>query len=344
MKSFILKWARRIGLGVLGLVMLTAIAGATYEFNGRRRAARDFPPPGKLIDIGGRRIQLDCRGSGTPTVVFESGLDMAGSLSWSGVHDSISKTTRACAYSRAGIMWSDPSDGPQTATTIAADLHATLAKAGEHAPYVLVGHSLGGPYIVTYTKNYGAEVAGLVFVDASHPDQVRHQKEYTSVNLASSMRPYKLAAALAPFGLVRFATRSPQDSAQKESSDERAKSAYTSTSLRAMLKESDGLDQSLAASGTFRTLGDRPLFVLTAGAPRSKEELDAMKLTPETGRRYQAMWDSLQNDEASWSSRSQHVIVPDATHYIQFDRPEVVTRAIRSVVYSVRACCGRSVK
>src|SRR5689334_25308998 len=98
---------RRIGLGVLAIIALALGVGSGYEAIGRSRAARDFPPPGKLVDIGGRRIQLDCRGTGTPTVVFEDGLDMGGSLSWFGVHDSIAKTTRACAYSRAGIMWSE---------------------------------------------------------------------------------------------------------------------------------------------------------------------------------------------------------------------------------------------
>ena len=106
------KWLRRVGLGIVGLLALAAIVGAAYELNGRRQATREFPPPGKLVDIGGRKIQIDCRGSGTATVVFEAGLDMGGSLSWSSVHDSIAKTTRACAYSRAGIMWSDPHDGP----------------------------------------------------------------------------------------------------------------------------------------------------------------------------------------------------------------------------------------
>ena len=64
---------------------------------------------GRLIDIGGgRHMQIDCRGSGTPTVVFEAGLDTMGSLSWSAVQDPVAATTRACAYSRSGIMWSEP--------------------------------------------------------------------------------------------------------------------------------------------------------------------------------------------------------------------------------------------
>src|ERR1039457_1199458 len=99
------KWIIYSSLVIFTLIVLAIIVGVGYEMMARNRAARDFPPLGKLVDIGGRPIQLDCRGSGSPTVVFESGLDMMGSLSWSAVHDEIAKTTRACAYSRAGIMW-----------------------------------------------------------------------------------------------------------------------------------------------------------------------------------------------------------------------------------------------
>jgi hypothetical protein len=119
------KWIIYSGAAITSLLLLATIVGVVYEMTSRSRAAREFPPQGKLVDIGGRRMQLDCRGSGSPTVVFESGLDINGSLSWSAVHDEIAKTTRACAYSRAGIMWSDAKDGPQNAKTIAEDLHAS---------------------------------------------------------------------------------------------------------------------------------------------------------------------------------------------------------------------------
>ncbi|HEY8718158.1 hypothetical protein [Pengzhenrongella sp.] len=84
-------------------------------------------------------MHLDCRGTGSPTVVFESGLDVNGSLAWDAVHDAIDTTTGACAYDRAGIMWSDPKDSPQSAVAVAEDLHATLAAAGESLPGVLEG-------------------------------------------------------------------------------------------------------------------------------------------------------------------------------------------------------------
>jgi pimeloyl-ACP methyl ester carboxylesterase len=146
------------------LATLLLVVGPIWEQLERRRAIRDFPAPGHLVDIGGRQIQMDCRGVDTPTVVFESGLGLLGSLSWAKVQDEVAKFTRACTYSRAGIIWSDDKDGPHDGEGVARDLHATLAAAGESGPFVLTGHSMGGPYITTYTKLYGDEVSGLVYL------------------------------------------------------------------------------------------------------------------------------------------------------------------------------------
>src|SRR5262245_35970193 len=87
------------------------IFGATWEQYERHQAALEFPAPGRLLNIGGRRIQIDCRGTGSPTVVFESGGGFHGALSWAKVLDPVAKFTCACAYSRAGILWSDDKDG-----------------------------------------------------------------------------------------------------------------------------------------------------------------------------------------------------------------------------------------
>jgi hypothetical protein len=134
-----LRWVKRIALVIGGLIVVVVVAGVIYEQIMRSRAASEFPVQGRLLDIGnGRHMQIDCRGTGTPTVVFEAGLDTAGSLSWSAVQDAIAATTRACAYSRAGVMWSDPRTQKFEPDGVARDLHALLAAAGEHAPFVMV--------------------------------------------------------------------------------------------------------------------------------------------------------------------------------------------------------------
>lgn len=322
---------------LLALIVLITGVGATYEMSGRAQAARDFPPPGKMVDIGGRKIQLDCRGTGSPTVVFESWLGVDGSLSWSQVHDEITKTTRACAYSRAGIMWSDPTDVHQNGKSIAEDLHATLNKAGESGPYVLVGHSIGGPYIMTYTKYFGNEVAGLVFVDASHPEQMQRLKAVVTTEPELMQLKLKIGAALNWTGVVRAIAASEAKNPNLPDRVDQAIKAYAPTSLGAMLKENDALDESLAEAGTFRTLGDRPLFVLTAAKPHTEKSLAELNITAEQDLQFQKIWERMQDEEATWSSDSQHRLIFDAGHCIQCDRPDLVIAAVRSVVEKVRS-------
>jgi pimeloyl-ACP methyl ester carboxylesterase len=330
--------------GFVALLVLTLAFGVFYEMLGRKTAIRNFPPPGKLVDIGGRRIHLDCRGSGSPTVVFESGLNTNGSLSWLAVHDEIAKTTKACAYSRAGIMWSDTNDSPQNGKSIAEDLHAALTKADEERPFVLVGHSLGGPYIMTYTKYFGEDVAGVVFVDASHPDQIERFKDLTipvswlqKIEQKYTELKYKTGATLHWTGVVRVVSASHDKDPQLSLYDDQAVKAYASTSLGAMLKEDDAIKDTLTEAGTFRKLGGRPLFVLTAMKSLPDEALAEMKWSSEQAKHQKYIWKQMQDEEATWSTDSQHQLVPDAGHYIQFDRPDVVVAAVRSVVEKVLA-------
>jgi len=331
------KWVKRIGLGALGLLVIAVVAGAGYEALARRKAWSSYPPAGRLVDIGGRRIQLDCRGSGTPTVVLESGLDIAGSLAWGLVHDSIATISRTCGYSRAGIMWSDDKSGPHDADRVAKDLAATLDAAGEPGPFVMAGHSLGGPYIMTFTKHYPDRVAGLVFVDASHPDQVKRFAEIApTLSTESQLRVFRIGAKLAWTGLVRLVM--PEERGDKiPEAIARTMAAYTPTSLGPMLAEQEALDTSLAEAGTFRDLGDRPLVVLTAMAPMDSAERAAVGFDSATAARFKEEWRALHVEEASWSTRSEHILVPDATHYIQVDRPDLVIAAVRKVVGMVRA-------
>ena len=228
------------------------------------------------------------------------------------------------------------------AAALTAMIVLTLAQHPELSiwpPYVLVGHSLGGPYIMTYTKTFGSDVAGLVFVDASHPDQVQRFKGVLP-DPGGGQGMMKVAAALSWTGVVRIVVRGMPAPPKEPASAFQAMQAYAPTSLGSMLKESDAIDTTMAQAGAFRQLGDRPVVVLTANQPMPKDVMAQLKITPDQAAKFQALWRTLHDEEASWSSKSRHELVLDATHYIQFDRPDVVIRAVREVVDSVRARPG----
>jgi len=332
------RWLMRLGQGLLALVVLAVAAGAAYEHIERAHARQAYPAPGRLVDIGGgRHIQLDCRGAGAPVVVFESGLDTLGSLSWSAVHDEVATTTRACAYSRAGIMWSDPAGRPFSAEHVAEDLHAALTAAGEKGPYVMVGHSLGGPYVLTFTGRYPTEVAGLVFVDASHPDQIARLRTAAGKDLDMGSSLAKTAETLAWSGIVRLATPKGAAPDHAPAAAKLTSAAWLPPSIAAANRESDGLAATLATAGHTGRLGDRPLVVLTRGEATPLAARQQLKIDATQAARLDLAWRAMQDDEASWSQRSTHRIVEGASHYIQFDRPAVVVQAIRDVVGEVRA-------
>jgi pimeloyl-ACP methyl ester carboxylesterase len=330
------KWLVRIALGLVALVVVVVAGGAVYEQIARANAVSEFPPRGKLVDIGGRRIQLDCRGAGSPVVVFESGLDALGSLSWAAVHDDVAKTTRACAYSRAGLMWSDPSDHPFSSLNNAEDLHRALAVAGEKPPYVLVGHSLGGPYALAFTGRYGNDVAGLVFVDASHPDQRARLRAAVGKDIDPGNQ-IKIGAALAWTGLVRLIVAiNPMFPPHAPDAIKSPADTFLPQALHAVLAENDALDATLATGKKSVHLGGRPLIVLTHGAAMPDTVLKSIGVTRAAANRMETTWLDLHNDEASWSSRSRHEVVAGASHYIQFDKPQAVVAAVHEVVSDVR--------
>lgn len=334
-KSRVLRVAKWIGLGLGGIIVVTLVSGAAYEQWARHRAAQDFPPRGQMVDIGRRALHLDCRGSGSPTVILESGVDPNGTLSWRPVHDAIARITRSCAYDRAGIMWSDDKSGPHDAEGVAGDLHAMLGKAGISGPLVLVGLSAGGPYAMTYTRLYGDDVKGLVFVDASHADQGTKlpppgRKAYVPMPFVP-----RAMSALSWTGVWRLV---PGQAAPGEPAAQAgARQAYMGHSIGGVIAEMDALPAIWAQAGKLRTLGDRPVVVLTSTQPYSPEMLQGLGVTKAEGEGMQARWKALHADIASWSTRSRQELVPDAGHYIQNERPDVVVRAVDEVVKAVRA-------
>src|SRR5215831_18407903 len=127
-----------------------------YESVALAHDQRTYVMPGRSYDVGGYRLHLNCTGSGSPTVVLQSGLGEPSPM-WSRIAPAVAHTTRVCAYDRAGQGWSDDAPRPQDALQVADDLHTLLGRAGERGPYVLAGHSTGGAYAMTFAARYPRE-------------------------------------------------------------------------------------------------------------------------------------------------------------------------------------------
>lgn len=153
--------------GVITLIAASAIMLASASTASANAPASDAG----LYDVGGYRLYLTCSGAGSPTVILDAGLG-ADHSEWSAVQPAVARFTRVCSWDRAGLGKSDrrPRRGPVTTFEIAVELHTLLQQAGIKAPYILVGHSVGGIDMRIYQMRYPADVAGLVMAEGT-PEQ-----------------------------------------------------------------------------------------------------------------------------------------------------------------------------
>ena len=306
-------------------------------------AQTDSPPPappGKLISIGGHRMHLNCTGTGSPTVVVEYGVGDF-STDWVLVQNAVSKFARICTYDRAGYAWSEPGPLPRTYPQINLELHELLAAAGEHGPYVLVGHSFGGPLIRSYTALYPKEVAGLLLVDTVHEDQripimgkaVLLRGTATGRTIPEprlTVQPEDGAPQYVPASTDPVEAPLDKLPAKNQKIDQWAS---VQPGLRAMgQSELDWSPESLAlmsASPQKGSLGARPLIVLTraVGGYDNNMDVPAAKLEQERL--------TLQKKLVELSTNGIQRILP-CGHNMHIECPAALTDAIRTVVNVAR--------
>jgi pimeloyl-ACP methyl ester carboxylesterase len=327
-------------------LLLLVLAGVSYQSIGAARDARRFPPPGRLVDLGGFRLHVHEAGTGEPAVVLEAGI-AASSLSWSLVQPEVAKFARVIRYDRAGLAWSEPTPEPRTAARTARELRALLEHSQIGGPYVLVGHSFGGYIGRLFAAQFPQQVAGIVLVDSPNTNEWIPLKPEERRRLRGGALFARIGAMLAAVGVVRFCL---------------ARFAAGSTGLPRMMMRSFGptalavisrivgevqklpqglwpqvqahwclpksfhslashlahLPESAAQVEATGTLGQIPLVVLTASNPSPERR-------------------AAQDVVARLSSRGKHIVAETSGHWIHLDQPELVVDAIRDVCKIARA-------
>lgn len=312
-------------------VLLVALSAAGQVSRIRTWAAH--PAPGRLVDIGGFRLHLDCRGDAPgPTVVIDAGQGDY-SLSYQELLPAIGAYARVCAYDRAGLGWSDPSPNPRTAQQIVTELRTLLDRAEESGPFVLVGQSSGGLYVRLFAYSHPSEVAGLVLLDAAHEDQFATVPDtFTSMVrvmpwLYGAMR---LAASTGVPALVGWSgSYVPSSMPPGIAKPYKALAAASPKFLLAASRELSALPDTHAQlrAASREGLGDIPVVVL------SHEICNGCgMLGPDQLEAYERNWREAQAAVAAQSSRGRWQIVPQSGHEVHLDRPDAVLDAIREVL------------
>jgi pimeloyl-ACP methyl ester carboxylesterase len=293
------RWAKRILIGLCGLIVVAASTGAAYQWIATRRDLAANPPPGRLVDVGGHKLHIWCTGSGEPTVVLENGLSGgSGIVGWSIVQTGVATFTRVCSYDRAGIGYSDPGPSPRTARRIAYELAQLLDRTGISGPLVLVGASIGGLFVRVFASEHGERVVGLVLVDASHEDQeMRVPRIAPLVPLLSSIGVFRLLGV--SFGGAHV-------------------TAFRAAAYQATADEAIHLPETAAEVRTSRRKLTIPVVVVTAGLGADAE------------------WQSLQRDQVGLSEHGCQIIAEQSGHGIALGQPQAIVEPIRAIVHRAR--------
>jgi pimeloyl-ACP methyl ester carboxylesterase len=308
----------RIALSVVGVVALAGVAGAAYEQVAGLGDAAAYPAAGRMVDVGGYRLHLDCRGSGSPTVVMDAGLG-ASSLDWTLVQPDVARTTQVCTYDRAGMGWSEPGPGLRSPARLAEELHTLLHNGGVQGPYVLVGHSLAGETIRLFASAHPAEVAGMLLVDArSERLDAGADMEGFAAALRAQAAEYSVARRL---GIVRLLGGKLIDLPLVPPALATAMALFATNPAAVAETTWEGLgraddDQALAST----TLGAIPLIVIAAG--------DNMRNQPD--------WAVAQRAMAKLSTRGRLVVAEGSGHAVQLEAPDLVIDAIGDLLAEVR--------
>src|SRR5437016_9738991 len=336
-------------------ILLSAVLFATVT-SGQEASKNGIPAdivyarPGQLVDVGGFRLNLYCMGSGSPTVVFDSGWgDWA--PAWSKVQPQIAKWTRACSYDRAGTGFSDPGPMPRTSVRIAKELHTALHRAGIDGPYILVGSAFGGDNVRTFADLYMGEVAGLVMVDADpddlEPRAMREEAHRAPAGVPSGLRDCRnLIAEHKPLPAQPSGSGRPPQTCAQQFFFRGLPEAEWSTELNAKVLEiaqtkvamydaySSEMEQT-AADETYlqqhrRSFGSRPIRVLTSGN-HGVGHLE--KKPPDTPKhlKYEQETTLAQARWLGLSSNAKQIFARNSSEYIQLDEPQTVINAIREV-------------
>jgi pimeloyl-ACP methyl ester carboxylesterase len=339
----------RIGFLFAVLVSPIAVCGQLAASGASSPADVLYAQPGQLVDVGGFRLNLYCRGTGSPTVVFDSGYE-DWAPAWSTIQPKITNWTRACSYDRAGAGFSDPGPMPRTSVRIATELHTALHRAGIAGPYILVGSAFGGDNVRTFAVLYMDEVAGMVMDDADftdlEPKEMQDSDRDGREKFASQLRECGKAVAehkpLPPLGsspsdrgktcAQQFFRGLPEKEWSPQLNAKLLEIAQTKAAMYdAYASEMEEMTQDEIYLQQHRpSYGSRPIRVLTSGNHGVGHLAEKPPDTPKH-LKYEKEMTAAQGRFLAQSSNAKQIFAKHSSEYIQFDDPETVISAIREV-------------
>jgi pimeloyl-ACP methyl ester carboxylesterase len=333
-------WLRgtvRLALITVAILVIAAVSGAAFNYFTVRHYRSLYPAPGQTYRVDGYKMHLYCIGSGTPTIVLDSGLG-DDFLIWGRVQPDLARVTRVCSYDRAGLGWSENRPGLRDSNTIADQLHMLLQQAGISEPTVLMGHSLGGLNVRAYASRFPQEIVGLVLVDSSVPEQLaqlsRSVLEFHSHFYRVELKWMQWKTA---FGIQRVFGRCGQTPAGYEAYSGLIKADdCIPFELATIKREFDSFERSCGEvehTGPFPSL---PILIFSED-PNNQQPDNPANISAD----FSLSWNSLQESLKRLSPRSRRVIAKGSSHYIQSERPELLIKEVTQLILQIRGTASQ---
>lgn len=341
------RWIHWLGLG-LGLVGVLLGLGAAKAMWQVSRAMAQFPPPGRLIDVGGYRMHILAEGDakGGPSVVWLTGSHEAG-LWFNHVHKVMRQETRSILFDRPGSGWSDPGPYPRRTSREADELATLLERAGEKGPFVLVGHSYGGLLAANFARRYPARTAALVMADGTPPDVFMYLPDGGGPRIPGGIVSASRTSAL--MKLFGFGLTADPDAAASAADTSIARVIRTvseqltdvSGALRATAMTPDWatasifeewLDPKAVADLMVYDgeLGDLPVFVVTPAGKARPEEVWAIGVSRGETERARHFLEQARMRYVRISSKSELIHTADGTgHNYPYETPDILIGVVR---------------
>jgi protein-S-isoprenylcysteine O-methyltransferase Ste14/pimeloyl-ACP methyl ester carboxylesterase len=327
---WVFRSRRAIAYTWLAVLATLPVGGLIYEAYADGQAGLEFTPPGMLVDVGGRRLHLLCIGDGEPTVIFEAS-SFGSSLSSARARERIASRATVCSYDRAGMGWSDPSDGPMSFGGLARDLAVLQDRGRLRWPFIIVSSSMGGMTAELFAREFPERVAGLVFLDAASSRTLARREELGLWVRAAACT----GGVLSHFGVIRLLD--PFGFRQEDSDAARrgAALAYNTRVWNQLCAFTRGLPDTVRDFEQAPPLPpDLPLTVLSAST--SEEMMPAGVARFVDVERLRSESRTRQQELARQSSRGHWELVPDSTHLIASSQPDVVAEAVFAMIEQVR--------
>ncbi|WP_200905989.1 alpha/beta fold hydrolase [Paenibacillus sp. IHB B 3415] len=308
-------------------VLITGL-GFLYEAIASASAKKDYPAPGKLADAGGYSLHLLRQGAGAPTIILEAGSGET-SLSWRNIPEQLAETATVVSYDRAGYAWSEQADTERSGANIVRELHSALQNAGIPGPYLLVGHSLGGMYARLFTQTYPEEVTGLVLIDARPENDDRETKPILEAENYAGNPSASMLTLLKRSGALRLFQNQLLEGLVAKQDRGQFINVISTPSYFAAKEQEAALASSTEDAIRGQTLGSLPVKIIARGLP---QDYAAFGMSEESGRRLEAIWQAGQRNMLNLSSNSELIVAEKSGHMVIHDQPELVVRAILSVL------------